>query len=69
MNALVRKSWTYQRKNISMNVCVLMAPIVVAILLASMQTLLDDATAEDQFDRVLTCSNLPTFYAEISLCR
>ena len=41
VNALLRKSWAYQSKNISMNVCILLAPIVIAILLGVLQLLIN----------------------------
>ena len=37
VNALMRKSWAYQRKNVSMNICILMCPIITSILLGVLQ--------------------------------
>lgn len=42
VNALLRKSWAYQRKNISMNMCILLAPIVIAALLGVFQILISN---------------------------
>lgn len=53
VNALVRKSWACQRKNISMSVCMLLAPIFVATLLGLLQMLLDDWAEVPGLMRVL----------------
>lgn len=47
VNALLRKSWAYQRKNICSNVFILVAPIVICALLGVLQTLLDNLISED----------------------
>ena len=41
VNALMRKSWAYQRKNASMNICTLMSPIVCATVLVVLQYIID----------------------------
>jgi hypothetical protein len=50
-NALLRKSLAYQRKNVWVNVCVLLAPIILAILLAILQKLFDDLLLDIEVSR------------------
>lgn len=50
VNALMRKSWAYQRKNMVSNVCIVLAPIVIATLLGVLQYLIQQ-TLDDE-DRV-----------------
>eukprot|EP00892_Ulva_mutabilis_P007665 jgi/Ulvmu1/5270/UM022_0064.1 len=47
VNALLRKSLAYQRKNICSNVFILCAPIIICALLGVLQTLLDNIVAGD----------------------
>lgn len=54
VNALLRKSWAYQRKNISSLLCVLLAPIVVATLLGILQSLVNNLLSEKGKVRILT---------------
>lgn len=42
VNALIRKSWAYQRKNVSSLLCILLAPIVIATLLGVLQSLVNN---------------------------
>jgi hypothetical protein len=46
VNALLRKSWAYQRKNICMNIFILLAPIAIAILLGVLQALFDSLLSD-----------------------
>lgn len=50
VNALMRKSWAYQRKNVSMNICILMSPIVTATVLGVLQYVIDKAIADSASD-------------------
>lgn len=50
VDALMRKSWAYQRKNIFSNVAVILSPIIIAIILGVLQTLLQRELDDD--DRV-----------------
>lgn len=53
VNALLRKSWAYQRKNICSNIFILVAPIVICALLGVIQTLLDNLISDDA--KVIAC--------------
>lgn len=52
VNALVRKSLTYQKKNVSTNICVLVTPIIIIGLLAAIQRLIDNANKLSAEDKV-----------------
>ena len=47
VNALLRKSWAYQRKNVCGNIFILCAPILICALLGVLQTLLDNLISDD----------------------
>jgi cell division protein FtsX len=42
VNALLRKSWAYQRRNVCMNVCVLLSPIILCAILGVMQIVINN---------------------------
>jgi hypothetical protein len=46
VDALLRKSWTYQRKNICMNLCVILSPVVLVTILGVLQSLVDNLVSE-----------------------
>lgn len=55
LNALLRKSLVYQKKNWGQNCCVLVSPVVLIALLGIMQTLIDQLLDRDEAKVCSTC--------------
>ena len=58
LNALLRKSVAYQKKNWAQNCCILVVPVLILLLLAVAQALIDreirKSTREEDAERALT---------------
>lgn len=54
VNALLRKSWAFQRKSIISNLAIIFAPVFVAAVLGSLQALLNRLISEQSQVPVLT---------------